>query len=96
MAKNMEFTEWSRSSAFSLSLCGWAIKELMIMREDHLNSIEAGCDLLTGMSFTMRSTKNYLSRRGLIERSKVNGYEGNFVLTKEGHLVCELLVAAGF
>ncbi len=92
---NEDFKSWARSTAFHLSLCGWAITEILIFQQYEETAFRGGYPN-TGVSLASRSTADYLRRRGLIERCGVEGYGGNWLLTEAGMHVAALLKIAGF
>lgn len=94
---NQNFSQWSRSSAFNLSLSEPAIHELIFMYNEETAIRAAGHDVETYGNYMYDKMRvSYLVRRGLIRRVDRDGFHGNFCLTTEGSLVAQLLLAAGF
>lgn len=91
---NADFAEWTRSTRFHLSLCEWAIDEILSMQRDE-ESLKKGADN-TGTKLNRESSADYLRRRGLIHRCRVPGCYANWVLTDAGRAVATLLGEAGF
>lgn len=75
------FKEYSRSTAFSISLSGAQIDILLLARSNNTDGIIENTHHLT--------TLGALTRKGLIK-------ERSFELTEEGYVMCSLLVMAGF
>jgi hypothetical protein len=92
---NHNFAEYARSSAFHINLTSWAITELLIFAGYEKKSEETK-SRNTGLSMTLKSSANYLQRRGLIERCPIETYGDHWVLTDAGRHVAALLAIAGF
>lgn len=91
---NSIFSQWTRSTAFQLSLNSEAIAELMWLWEFDKDAIAHDKDPSDyGAQFYGRKgLAGYLYRRGLI----ANNERGNWYLTKAGQLTAQLLAEAGF
>ena len=91
---NSSFSQWTRQTAFLLTLNQEAIGELL-----ELCAFDADC-LLHGKNpadygaqfYGKRGLASYLMRRGLIAQNE----RGTYYTTKAGRLTAELLQEAGF
>jgi hypothetical protein len=109
---NRKFSNWTRRTAFSLTLHQAAVNQLLQLLDwetilhDPSNPLhEPGRLLPTGLcdpdeygvQILVRSLADYLERRGLIRMAtKVKNNECNYVLTEAGAHTARLLLCAGF
>jgi hypothetical protein len=95
---NPAFKNWTRSTAFSITLSQAGISQLLFM---YSGVVREGRGLEDSQRFGddqifERRQAAYLSSRGLIRGVEREGYAASYYLTAEGRLMCQLLLAAGF
>lgn len=106
---NKQFANWTRRTAFNLTLTQTAISNLLHMLdwEEQLRSPNGSRDGLVpakvcdveqyGVQLWTPSEAAYLQRRGLIKHAeRVKNSTNNYTLTEAGTLTARLLVVAGF
>lgn len=87
---NQQFAEYTRSSAFTLTLNEAAIHNILWMDKCLPN------DGNGAYYINSRTEREYLKRRGLIKRPPNNENTHAYQLTHAGHWVARLLQEAGF
>lgn len=96
---NGDFSRWSRSTAFNISLTGSACDTLLEMHAWESELVKVGKDPADyGTQIFDRTRANYLQKRGLIYKLRPDNedWQYSYALTKEGGLLSQLLVSAGF
>lgn len=86
------FANYVRSTAFSLSLNGLSVQNLLFMLHSHEIAVKQGKDPNAKGWDIGGNQAGVLEKRGLIRTEEHGGY----VLTPEGVLVAQLLKLAGY